>query len=106
MMNDPTVLESSRAMADLLIQEKKTPEAAVTEAFMRIINRHPDKNEADLLVQYLKEQKDYFSSHPEDVKKITKVGEYKAKTAPSPDFAATMQMIQVIYNMDEAITKT
>jgi hypothetical protein len=106
MMNDPTVLESSRAMADLLIQEKKTPEAAVTEAFMRIINRHPDKNEADLLVQYLKEQKDYFSNHPEDVKKITKVGEYKAKTAPSPDLAATMQMIQVIYNMDEAITKT
>lgn len=106
MMNDPTVLESSRAMADLLIQEKKNPEAAVTEAFMRIINRHPEKNEADLLVQYLKEQKDYFNSHPEDVKKITKVGEYKAKAAPSPDLAATMQMIQVIYNMDEAITKT
>lgn len=106
MMNDPTVLESSKAMADLLIQEKKKPEATVTEAFMRIINRHPQKNETDLLLQYLTEQQIYFNTHPEEVKKITNVGEYKAKTTASPVLAATMQMIQVIYNMDEAITKT
>ena len=106
MMNDPTVLESSKAMADLLIQEKKKPEATVTEAFMRIINRHPQKNETDLLLLYLTEQQIYFNTHPEEVKKITNVGEYKAKTTASPVLAATMQMIQVIYNMDEAITKT
>jgi len=106
MMNDPTVLESSKAMADLLIQEKKKPEATVTEAFMRIINRHPQKNETDLLLLYLTEQQIYFNTHPEEVKKITNVGEYKAKTTASPVLAATMQMIQVIYNMDETITKT
>ncbi len=106
MMNDPTVLESSKAMADLFIQNKKNPQETVTEAFMRIINRHPQKNETDLLLQYLTEQQVYFNSHPDDVKKITNVGEYKAKTTASPELAATMQMIQVIYNMDEAITKT
>jgi hypothetical protein len=106
MMNDPTVLESSKALADDIIQQKLSQEGAVTNAFVRIINRHPEKNELDILLQYLKDQEVYFKSHPADLEKIIKVGEYKSKTAPVPALAATMQMVQVIYNMEEAITKT
>ncbi|MFT3705908.1 MAG: PSD1 and planctomycete cytochrome C domain-containing protein [Agriterribacter sp.] len=106
MMNDPTVLESSKALADLLITQNLSDEAAVNNAFTRIINRHPEKNEADILVQYLKDQEAYFKAHPADVQKIIKVGEYKTKTSNVAELAATMQMVQVIYNMEEAITKT
>lgn len=107
MMNDPTVLEASIALADALTSEKQTTDAAITNAFMRIVNRRPEKNELDILVQYWKEQDDHFKANPDLVKKVvTKVGEYKLKNSPSPDLAAMVRTLQVIYNMDEAITKT
>jgi hypothetical protein len=34
------------------------------------------------------------------------VGEYKMKSAPGPEVAALARLVQVIYNMEEAITKT
>mgnify|MGYP002377536670 FL=1 len=106
MMNDPTILEASVALADHLTQNKEKPEAAVTEAFLRIINRHPDKQEHDILLQYLNEQEAYFKGNPEAITKVTKVGEYKMKSNPAPEVAALARLVQVIYNMDEAITKT
>lgn len=106
MMNDPTVLEASKALADGMIGQQLSPEATVTTAFKRIINRMPEKNEADILIQYLKDQEAYFKANPANAEKILKVGEYKAKTTGKTELAATMQMVQVIYNMEEAITKT
>ncbi|MBW7892007.1 MAG: DUF1553 domain-containing protein, partial [Chitinophagaceae bacterium] len=106
MMNDPTVLESSVALADLLVQKNDSKEAAVTEAFLRIINRHPQKQEVDILLSYLNEQESVFEADPATVEKVVKVGEYKLKTSPGPEIAAFARMVQVIYNMDEAITKT
>lgn len=107
MMNDPTVLESSIALADLLVAGKQQTNASITNAFMRIINRRPDQQELDILLQYWKEQDDYFKAHPETVEDVvTKVGEYKLKSPPSAGLAAMTRTIQVIYNMDEAITKT
>lgn len=105
MMNDPTVLESSVALADLLLQKKEDKEAAVTEAFLRIINRHPEKQELDILLSYLDEQQGSFEADPSNVEKVIKVGEYKLKSAAGPEVAAYARMVQVIYNMDEAITK-
>jgi hypothetical protein len=106
MMNDPTILEASVALADHLTQKKEKPEAAVTEAFLRIINRHPDKQEQDILLQYFNEQDAWFKANPETIVKVTKVGEYKMKSAPAPEVAALARLVQVIYNMEEAITKT
>lgn len=107
MMNDPTVLESAVALADLLTAKKTNATASLTDAFMRIVNRRPDKKELDILLGYWKEQDEYFKTHPEIIEQVvTKVGEYKLKHPPSPDMAAMARTIQVIYNMDEAITKT
>jgi len=106
MMNDPTVLEASKALADDMISKKLSPETAVTNAFMRIINRRPEKNETALLEQYLKDQQAYFKANPANADKVIKVGEYKSTTKDKIELAATMQMVQVIFNMEEAITKT
>jgi hypothetical protein len=94
------------ALADHLTQRKEKTEAAVTEAFLRIINRHPDKQEQDILIQYFNEQDAWFKANPENIAKVTKVGEYKMKSAPGPEVAALARLVQVIYNMEEAITKT
>ncbi len=107
MMNDPTVLEASLALADTLLKSRLAPEAAVINGFRRIICRMPDKKETDLLVNYLKEQQNYFKLHPETADKLVKVGEYKLDGKnPHQNLAAMMQLLQVIYNMEEAITKT
>ncbi|MCO5241689.1 MAG: PSD1 and planctomycete cytochrome C domain-containing protein [Chitinophagaceae bacterium] len=106
MMNDPTILEASVALADRLVQKQDKPEAAVTDAFLRIINRRPAKQEQDILLEYLHEQQDYFKSNPATIDQVIKVGEYKIKSTPAPEVAALVRMVQVIYNMDEAITKT
>ena len=106
MMNDPTILEASVALADYLTQKEEKPEAAVTDAFLRIINRHPAKKEQDILLAYLNEQQAYFKANPATIEKVIKAGEYKMKSAPAPEVAALARLVQVIYNMDEAITKT
>jgi hypothetical protein len=106
MMNDPTVLEASLALSDKLIQSRSTPEASITNGFKRIICRQPEKKELDILTTYLKERQSYFKAHPKEADRIVKVGEYKPKVKSNSDLAAMMQVMQVIYNMEEAITKT
>lgn len=106
MMNDPTVLEASLALSDKLLQSGTPPETAVDMGFRRIICRAPDKKELDILVNYLSDRKAYFKSHTADADKIIKVGIYKPVTKSNTELAAMMQVMQVIYNMEEAITKT
>jgi len=106
MMNDPTVLEASLALSDKLLQSGDSPEAAVSNGFKRIICRQPEKKETDILIEYWKEKLVYFSANPKAADKILKVGEYKPTTKSKPELAAMMQVMQVIYNMEEAITKT
>ena len=60
----------------------------------------------DSQVYYLQETKKELKSNQSKVEKIIAVGKYVPKAKNNTDLAATMQMIQVIYNMQEAITKT
>ncbi len=106
MMNDPTVLEASVALADDLAEKKMNSQAAVTDAFLRIINREPAEQELHILMQYYKEQENYFKSNPASIQTATKAGEYKMKNKPDSQIAAFTRLVQVIYNMAEAITKT
>jgi len=106
MMNDPTVLEASLAMADQLLKNNASPETVVNTAFKRIICRTPDKKETDVLLNYWNDQKNYFKSNAANASKVIKVGEYKPSTKNISDLAALMQTVEIIYNMEEAITKT
>ena len=105
MMNDPTVLEASLALADKLLQQSPQNEI-IGHAFTRIICRKPTQKELDILTNYYKEQLVYFSNKPQNADKIVKVGYYKASSTSKIKLAALMKAIQVMYNMEEAITKT
>jgi len=107
MLNDPTVLEASLALSDhLLGKNGNSPEAAIRSGFKKIICRDPEAKEIELLNNYWKEKQAYFKSNKEAANKVIKVGEYKAAFNSTTDLAAMMQVMQVIYNMEEAITKT
>jgi len=107
MMNDPTVLEASRVLAQKLVEEKTTVDAKITTAFHRIICRIPDKKESEILKNYFTEQLQQFKQKKLDAAETIKVGEYPADAkADVNTTAALMKVISTIYNMEEAITKS
>jgi hypothetical protein len=106
MLNDPTVLEASKALADKLLQKTSDEKEVVQMAFQRILCRKANTTEVANLLSYLQETKKELKTNKTKVAQIIAVGNYAAVVKNSSDLAATMQMIQVIYNMQEAITKT
>jgi len=105
MENDPTVLEAARVLAGKLLQDKSNVNDKIYKAFRLIICRKPKEQELAILKDY------YFGELKEMDKKtaskVLNVGEY-----PIPDninkvnLAAMMKVVDAIYNLEEAITKT
>ncbi|MEO6930841.1 MAG: DUF1553 domain-containing protein, partial [Chitinophagaceae bacterium] len=107
MMNDPTVLEASAVLAYRLLNEPGDQQKQVAEAFRRIISRQAKTDEIKTLMEYYLERIEFFKNNQKLAAKTIHVGDYKIPGG-TPEFqiAALMQTIQVIYNLDEAITKT
>ncbi|WP_109829722.1 PSD1 and planctomycete cytochrome C domain-containing protein [Reichenbachiella versicolor] len=107
MLNDPTVLEGARVLAENLSSEDIADDNKVEKAFKLIVCRSPKPQEKELLISYLKEQKEHFTDHPELAEDFIKVGEYPAKEGrDSVQVAALMQVIHSIYNLEETITRS
>jgi hypothetical protein len=105
MMNDPTMLESARVLAQKMLQDNSQPKDKIYTAFRRIICRKPTDKEMSILTSYYQDQ--LKSINKSDAEKLLAVGE-----SPMPagmdkiNLAAMMKVIDTIYNLEEAITKT
>ena len=107
MMNDPTVLEASRVLAQKLMEEKTTAEEKIRKAFHRIISRTASTKENAILKSYYDEQLQQFKQKQLDAVKTLTVGEFpQSKNLDVNATAALTKVINMIYNMEEAITKT
>ncbi len=107
MMNDPTVLEASRVLAQRLMSEPSSSEEKIQKAFRSIICRKSSKKENDILISYFKDQILLFQQKKLNVNVTLQVGEYqKTVIADNISFAALIKTINTIYNMEEAITKS
>jgi len=106
MMNDPTVLEASRVLADTLLREKSSTQARITKAFRLIVCRKPKEKEVQLLNIYYTSQVKAFSKGKE-AEKVLNVGEYPLSgKVNKAAHAAMMGVITAIYNLEETITKS
>jgi hypothetical protein len=107
MMNDPTVLEASRVLAQRLVEKNSDPGENIRRAFRLIICRKPSAKEEQILTGYFDEQMIQFTSRKLDAVKTLQVGEYPINKAIDRNTsAALMKVIIAIYNLEEAITKT
>ena len=107
MMNDPTVLEASRVLAEKLSTEKNSSADKITKAFRLIVCRKPANNELKTLEDYYNEQLEQFSQKKLSAQKTIQVGEYSLnKNTNLNEVAALMKLIEIIYNLEETITKT
>ena len=106
MLNDPTVLEASKALADKLLQQQPGTNTLIEKAFRSILCRQASAKEIETLVSFYEETKKELTKDKKKVATLIEPGSYQPKTKQIVDLAAAMQTIQVIYNMQEAITKT
>jgi hypothetical protein len=103
MLNDPTVLEAARVLAQRLV----TQNDPLTTAFRRIVGRRPTSKELQTLTDYYNDQKKLYDQKQLDANKTLDAGEYPHD--PNTDrnkTAALMKTIELIYNLEETITRT
>ena len=106
MLNDPMVLEASRVLAERLMLENLTPNERIARAFRLILCRKAPEQELGILTRFYEDELKYYTSDNEKARQKLEVGEYKHEEVS--DVAATaalMQVVSMLYNTDEAITK-
>ncbi|MEX2569089.1 MAG: PSD1 and planctomycete cytochrome C domain-containing protein [Cyclobacteriaceae bacterium] len=107
MMNDPMVLEASRVFAENLLETETSEKEKIHTAFRTIVGRKPDTEEMDILRLQHHEMLTQYKDAPDKAKRILEVGEFPIKENRNPvEVAALMQVITLIYNLDETITRS
>jgi hypothetical protein len=136
MLNDPTVLEAARVLAQRLETEPSNEDAKIEKAFRLLLCRKPTQKEQERIKQYYLDELAGFQKNPGDAKKTLDIGEYPqpqaqpqaaAQTQLQPQAqaqpqaaaaqtqpqvanpaatAALMRVIDMLYNLEETITKT
>jgi len=108
MLNDPTVLEASRVLAENISIHPQNIEDKIVEAFERIVIRKPSRFEKNKLLDYCEQQMELLKSKPLMVKNALAVGEYRhpVKKYNETEAAALMKTILIIYNLEETIAKS
>ncbi|MBL7817182.1 MAG: PSD1 domain-containing protein [Saprospiraceae bacterium] len=107
MLNDPSVLEASRAFAQRLLTEQNGIDDKINKAFQTIICRKPSEKEQKILKSYFEEQLVLFKNKKLDAEKTLSIGASPInKQVDLNESAALMKVVSTIYNMEEAITKT
>jgi hypothetical protein len=105
MMNDPAVLEASKALAAKLLSEKTDIKDKVTKAFRLIVCRKPTDKEIALLTNYF--NKEVSQIDDAAAKKTLNVGETSVPdNEDKKTLAALMRVVSTIYNLEETITKS
>jgi hypothetical protein len=104
-MNDPTVLEASRVLAAKLLQDKSSARDKINKAFRLIVCRKPKEQELAILTAYYDDELKTMNSRA--AVKVLNVGEYPIpENVNKVTLAVMMKVVNTIYNLEEAITKT
>jgi hypothetical protein len=107
MLNDPTVLEASKVLAARLLQENSGLKKKIEKAFRLIVGRKADEKELTILEGFYEEQLKILRDDLPTAKKLLAVGEYVVESGEDErTWAAFMQVVHTIYNLEETITKS
>jgi len=107
LLNDPTYVEASRALAQRTLRDGgKSDRARIDFAFKLATARMPDAQERAVLLDSLKEFRSAYRQDEADASKLLSVGETKADSQLGPrELAAWTTVASMILNLDETITK-
>ncbi len=107
LLNDPQVLEAARVLAARLVADASlSDKQKIERAFRKILTRRPSEKEMVILEQGYREELARLRAAPEKARKLLRVGEYPQSGTDPVRSAALMQVVTLIYNLDEAISKS
>ena len=105
LQNDVQVLEAARVLAQNTLTAETKEDLVVESIFKRILVREPKVAEKKMLQDYYADALDRYTKNTEEAKSLVAVGEYEQLDVNPSKTAALMLTAQVIYNLDETITK-
>lgn len=105
LQNDEQVLEGARVLASRVSENTMNDQQAITSMFNSILLRDPSENELELMGEYHENLLEKFKADTEDAEKLLSIGQYERNNADTAETAALMMVAQVLYNLDETITK-
>jgi hypothetical protein len=106
MLNDPQIVEASRVLAYQCIEKENDPGERIGMMFRLATSREINPDELNNLLTFFKEEKSKFEKSPKDAKALLQIGEYPQRDLlADPAMAAYTIIANVIFNLDETITK-
>ena len=107
LLNDPTYVEASRALAQRMLTEAgRDPAARINFAFRLATARKPTPKERQVLRDIAERELSVYHKDPDAALKLLRVGESKFDRKLDPgELAAWTTVASVILNLDETITK-
>jgi Protein of unknown function (DUF1553)/Protein of unknown function (DUF1549)/Concanavalin A-like lectin/glucanases superfamily/Planctomycete cytochrome C len=107
LMNDPTYVEASRALAQrALLEGGPDPVSRLTYAFRLATTRKPSGKETKVLRTLLDQRLASFRLNPRNALELLAVGESPRDPALDPvELAAWTTVTSVIFNLDETVNK-
>ncbi len=110
LLNDPQIIEASRAIAANAMAAVDTPEKRIKYIFQLVTSRLPNEEEVVSLIEYLAEEKNNFRKEPERVKDYLSIGEFMPAqsdeaTQNRTELAAYALMANAILNLDESLNR-
>ncbi len=107
LLNDPTYVEASRALAERVLRNGgKSDQARIDFAFKLATARTPDAKERTVLLDSLKEFRSSYARDGANASKLLSVGDAKADSSlPPRELAAWTTVASMILNLDETVTK-
>jgi hypothetical protein len=110
LMNDQQVLEASRVFAQRLTRKdgEDQHEKSLMTAFRTVLCRPPTRSEWRQIHAFYRDRMRYFGLHPQEAGELIRhSGSYPTDPAlPVAHQSALMLSIQILYNLDETISKT
>ena len=107
LMNDVQHFEAARALAERVLKEGGTDDAAkLTWLFRTVLSRKPDAKETSMLNTALAKQRELYQIDPKGAENAILVGESLPKKIAAPAETASWTLIaNLVLNLDETVTR-
>ena len=106
MLNDPTQLESARALAELTIESATNDEQRIQWMFRRVLTRNVKQEEKDVLIRFANQRRTEFQSDQSAANKLLAIGNRALPQGIDQTELATWTSVgRVLLNMHETITR-
>mgnify|MGYP006272836701 CR=1 FL=1 len=109
MLNDGTILEASRKLAEDTVAVPGDLAARLKSLHRRVLSRDPHDRELAVLTREWNRAAEHFRNKPGDALKLVAVGQPtldsdQRRKQQSPEFAAHLLTASMLLNLDEALT--